>query len=173
MFPQRDDANPRVACDAMCGGLARWLRALGVDASYTPDIADGDLVRHALAESRIVISSDGRLFERRVFSRNELRGLRLPVGLRLLDQVEFVVKSLGLHVRHPRCTVCNGELVPVDRTEVGDVVPALSLIWASAFFRCAACGHVFWEGSHWRRINSVRERFRALAQSTPSDRQTA
>jgi len=145
----------RVACDAMCGGVARWLRVLGVDASYTPGIDDGELVRHALAEQRIVISSDGRLFERRALASGELRGLRLPVGLKLLDQVRCVVRELGIRPGFPRCTLCNGALADVPRAEVGDVVPARSLVWAATFWRCGSCGHVFWQGTHWNRIRSV------------------
>lgn len=142
----------------MCGGLARWLRVLGVDASYTPGIEDANLVAHALAEGRVVISSDGKLFERKLFANGELRGLPLPVGLRLHDQVRFVVRELRLTLGTPRCTLCNGELESVARGDVADVVPARSLIWATVFYRCRACGHVFWEGTHWRRINALRER---------------
>lgn len=147
----------------MCGGLARWLRVLGIDASYTADIEDGVLVEQALAESRVVVSSDGKLFERRVFTAGELRGLHLPVGLRLREQVRFVVLHLHLPVGFPRCTLCNGELRFAERAEVGDEVPARSLVWAQEFYRCRECGHVYWEGTHWRRIRAVREECRSAA----------
>ncbi len=151
----------------MCGGLARWLRVLGVDASYTPGIDDADLVAHALAEDRVVISSDNKLFERKLFSSGQLRGLRLPVGLKLYDQVAFVVRELRLTPGFPRCTLCNGELDKVLRADVADVVPARSLIWATDFYRCRACGHVFWEGTHWRRISALRER---LVRELPAEK---
>jgi uncharacterized protein with PIN domain len=140
----------------MCGGLARWLRLLGVDTTYTRDIRDAELVRHAAAEGRTVVSSDHKLFERRVFTTGELKGVRLPVGLELREQVRFVVDRLKLRPAFPRCTMCNGELYPVQRAEVSDVVPARSLIWAREFYRCEGCGHIFWEGSHWRRIRTER-----------------
>lgn len=147
---------PRVACDAMCGGLARWLRLFGVDATYMPGIKDADLIRHALADGRTVISSDHKIFERRLLASGRLRGIQLPVGLRLREQVRFIAERLALRPGFPRCTVCNGELHPVPRAEVGDVVPARSLIWAREFFRCQRCRHVFWEGTHWRRIGPER-----------------
>jgi uncharacterized protein len=149
-------ADLKLACDAMCGGLARWLRVLGVDTSYTPGIDDGDLVVHALAEGRIVLSSDRRLFERKFFTNGQLRGLQLPVGLKLYDQVRFVARELRLTPAFPRCTLCNGELETVSRADVADVVPARSLIWATEFNRCRACGHVYWQGTHWQRITAVR-----------------
>lgn len=153
-FPPATSA-PRIAADAMCGGLARWLRVLGVDTSYRADIDDAALVRLALAEGRLVISSDRKLFERRVFVRGELAGLLLPTGLKRDDQVRFVARSLHIRPGFPRCALCNGELHAVRRDEVGDVVPARSLIWADRFYRCAACRHVFWEGTHWNRIHRL------------------
>jgi uncharacterized protein with PIN domain len=149
--------NPRVACDAMCGGLARWLRVFGIDASFSPGVADADLVQHAQRERRVVVSADGRLFERRVFTTRVLSGLRLPVGLALPDQVQFTFEHLDLRVGIARCTRCNGELARVLRADVADVVPARSLIWTREFYRCTACGHVYWEGTHWRRVCAVRD----------------
>jgi len=146
----------RLACDAMCGGLARWLRALGHDAAYVPGIEDGDLVQLARDESRIVISSDTRLFHRRVFTDGSVRGLFLPHGLRRLRQVEYVVRRLGLPCLTPRCMRCNGVLDTVDRATVADRVPARSLLWATEFYTCRDCGKVYWNGSHWRKIEAIR-----------------
>lgn len=170
MDAEPPDPPVRIACDAMCGGVARWLRLLGIDATYAPGIDDAALVRHALAEGRVVVSSDGKLFERRTFTSGELRGLRLPVGLRLLEQVRFVFAALHLAPRFPRCSICNGLLEAVGRAEVGDIVPARSLVWAREFYRCQECGHVFWEGTHWRRIRAVRERIASpLGPRRPGD----
>jgi uncharacterized protein with PIN domain len=150
-------AGLRIACDAMCGGLARWLRVFGVDTSYTPGIDDGDLVQHALAEGRLVVSSDGPLFDRRPLATGQIRGLRLPVGLKLLEQVQYTVRELQLTPGAPRCTACNGELEAVTRADVADVVPARSLIWGQDFYRCRACHQVFWEGTHWQKIRRVHD----------------
>jgi len=82
--------------------------------------------------------------------------LLVPVGLKLREQVRFVSDRLALKPGFPRCAACNGELGRVTRAEVADVVPARSLIWVGEFYRCQRCNHVFWEGSHWRRIGPVR-----------------
>lgn len=155
--PGVESANgpERIACDAMCGGLARWLRMLGYDCSYTPGIDDGVLVAHALAERRMIVSADRRLFERRPLTRGMVTGILLPVGLPLREQVRHVRARLATPGGEPRCTRCNGELELVSRSEVADVVPARSLLLASPFYRCRSCRHVYWMGTHWRRIRAA------------------
>jgi len=152
----------RFACDAMCGGLARWLRGLGYDATWTEGIDDAEVVEQARRDGRVLISSDGGIFERRIVADGTVRSLRLPRGLKLLGQVEYVVRALGLTVHPARCMACNGELRRVERAEVGDRVPARSLLWATEFFECRSCGRVVWNGTHWRRIEAVRRRMGEL-----------
>ena len=158
----------RFACDAMCGGLARWLRAIGVDATYRSDVDDAELVEQAEEEGRILISADGRLFERRKITSGQVRALRLPRGLKLMAQLEWVVQAMRLEIGPPRCTACNGELTPARRDEVQHLVPARSLVWADEFYRCRSCGKAFWNGTHWQRMQRVRERLRALRHSDHS-----
>lgn len=160
---------PRLACDAMGGGLARWLRIFGIDTSYTPGIADAALVAHALTERRLVISSDHKLFERREFSRGTLAGLLLPPGLKLDDQVAAAVAALRLEIGPPRCSLCNGVLEIASREDVGDRVPARSLIWMTEFYVCPACDKVFWKGTHWRRIEPLQRRL-TESRNTRSER---
>src|SRR5262249_36519459 len=108
-------------------------------------------------DGRILISSDGRIFARRLLRDGEVRSLFLPRGLRMLAQVRFVVENLGLPVVDPRCMSCGGPLRTVAAEEVGDRVPARSLGWATQFFECNACRRVFWNGTHWRRISAIRK----------------
>ncbi len=147
----------RFACDAMCGGLARWLRAIGYDATFSADIDDADLVEQARQEDRVLVSADGRLFERNAITSGEVRALRLPRGLKRMKQLEWVVRAMRLEVGHPRCTACNGRLVEARRDEVQHIVPARSLVWADRFYRCGSCGKAFWNGTHWQRIRKVRD----------------
>jgi uncharacterized protein with PIN domain len=159
----------RFACDAMCGGLARWLRAIGYDATWSADIDDGELVQEADEQGRFLLSSDGGIFERRMITSGQVPALLLPRGLRLMEQLEYVVQQLKLPVRQPRCMTCSGPLVPTAREEVAAEVPARSLVWARNFYRCGSCAKVFWEGSHWRRISKVREATATLVRSPAGD----
>src|SRR5262245_33952175 len=101
---------PRFACDAMLGGLARWLRAAGYDASWHEGIADPELVRLAHAEGRTVLSSDGDVFEFALVRDGVVPSLFVPRGLAVQDQLAHVLRSFGLPLREPRCMACGGEL---------------------------------------------------------------
>src|SRR2546429_9469912 len=57
--------RPRFLADCNVGRLARWLRALGYDASYHARIDDSELVREAAAESRVLLTRDRDLTKRR------------------------------------------------------------------------------------------------------------
>jgi uncharacterized protein with PIN domain len=52
-----------------------------------------------------------------------------------------------------RCTLCNAELVPVDKSEVADKVPNGSLKRFDEFRVCSGCERVYWEGSHMERAS--------------------
>lgn len=161
--PTNTPKELRLACDAMCGGLARWLRAFGYDTFYQEGIGDRQLVELAMREERLLISSDDRLFERKVITSGQLAALALPRGLPLMKQVEYVARKLRLAPGEARCTLCNGQLRPVQREEVGHLVPARSLVWAKNFYQCTACGQAFWDGTHWQKIRRWRDRLREWA----------
>lgn len=160
---------PPLLCDAMLGGLARWLRALGHRAAFEPFIADADLVRRAAAKGEIILSSDAPLFERRAF-RGPVRGLFVPRHAPIEEQLAFVMRKLALPVLPPRCMACGGALAAVVRAMVADRIPRE--LPAQRFSQCANCARVFWHGTHWARIAKVREAMRAAAlEGSPPDAQ--
>lgn len=48
--------EPAFFCDAMLGGLARWLRAAGYDALFEYGIDDADLIHRCRNDGRILLS---------------------------------------------------------------------------------------------------------------------
>ena len=148
----RDPCNYRFACDAMLGGLARWLRAAGFDASWRPDIDDWPLIRHAIREERILLSSDTGIFRIGIVRDGEVPALRIPNGLSTHEQLALVLGHFGLSARDPRCMACGGELGEVPPEQVRSKVPPRSFAWQHRFWQCAGCGRVYWQGTHWARI---------------------
>jgi uncharacterized protein with PIN domain len=147
-------------CDAMLGGLAKWLRAAGYDTYYAregTDTSDRFLVRMALDEERVLLTSDGGFLERKPVRDKRVSLLVLP-HLPVEDQLRLVAGSFDLERRPSRCMECNGELGVVPPDAVAGQVPPAVIRHHERFFRCQRCGRVFWHGSHWERIHGRLER---------------
>jgi uncharacterized protein len=144
----------RFLCDAMLGGLAKWLRAAGYDTYYArqgTDVSDGTLTSKALEEGRVLLTSDGGFLERKPVRDGSVGFLRVP-PLPLEEQLGFVVDHFDLDRRQSRCMECNGELKVVPPVAVAGRVPRGVIRDQKEFFLCEGCGRVFWHGSHWDRI---------------------
>jgi len=155
--------TPQFICDAMLGGLAKWLRAAGYSAEFDIHIQDGEIVRRCLAEGKIVLTSDSRIMDRYAVAHGLVGSVFIPRKLSPVEQLGHVMKVLGLPLRPSRCMECNGQLVDVSPEDVGDEVPPKVLRWCKRFFRCSGCGKVFWRGTHWRSISKQLRQARALA----------
>jgi uncharacterized protein len=132
--------------DAMLGRLARWLRFLGFDVLYFPDISDSELVRIAREQDRRILTRDTRLVQR--------KGLSHPLLITANDPLEQLVEVLGSVkmksvVPLSRCVKCNSPLVPItDKSEIADTVPEFVLLQHNDFLRCNECGKIYWKGTH-------------------------
>ncbi len=134
----------------MLGRLAKWLRILGYDTAYRPDLDDPQLVRLARAEGRILLTRDRALARR--------RGLRclLIESEHLADQRRQVVAELGLTTdgAFSRCPVCNTPLQRMAKTAAEPRVPAHVFRTHHRFSLCPRCNKVYWPGSHRARMQS-------------------
>lgn len=153
--PNQGSSEPRFACDAMLGGLARWLRAWGYDAAWKRDITDWELIRLAQREGRILLTSDRGIFQIGWVRDGDLPALLVPQGLTRQQQLEYVCQQLRLPRREPRCMRCGGDLLPVPKEEVWERIPPKTRLWLDAFYQCRRCGQLFWEGTHWQQIERV------------------
>ena len=150
----------RFLCDAMLGGLAKWLRAAGYDAYFAregTDVSDRTLTAKALQEGRVLLTSDRGFLERKPVRDGSVGFLLVP-HLPLEDQLGIVVGHFGIVRHESRCMACGGELDVVSREAVADLVPPGVLRDHEGFFLCQDCGRVFWHGSHWHRISARLER---------------
>jgi uncharacterized protein with PIN domain len=150
----------RFLCDAMLGGLAKWLRVAGYDTYYAhegTDVSDRTLTQKALEEGRVLLTSDGGFLERKPVRDGSVGFLMVPY-VPLEDQLRMVAERFALSRRESRCMECNGDLSVVPPDAVEDRVPAGVARHHDEFFLCAGCGRVFWHGSHWDRISGRLER---------------
>jgi uncharacterized protein len=146
------------ACDAMLGGLARWLRAAGYDATSSDDIDDWDLIRLARREGRMLLTCDTGIFKIGIIRDGDVPALLIPHGLKKREQLRWVMDRLQLTPGEPRCMACGGELIEVAKESVKDIAPPRSYAWLERFFKCGRCGKLFWRGTHWEGIGGVLSR---------------
>ncbi len=161
-------APPQFACDAMLGGLARWLRAAGYEASWTVDIDDWELIRLARREGRVLLTCDTGILHIGVIRDGDVPALLIPHGLTKQAQLRFVLDKLNLPAREPRCMACGGALTEVPKEQVRERAPPRSFAWLNRFFECTRCGQLFWEGTHWQRISQILRGAGACSQAAGS-----
>jgi len=154
-------------CDAMLGGLSRWLRAAGYDARFEHGIDDGALVELAERTGATLLSSDRPLFDRTKVRDGHVRALFVPRHRPVLEQAAFVLRALSLPVRDARCMGCGGELVALDAAAASPLVPPRTRASCDEFWRCDRCAHLYWHGTHWSKIEARRDELReAVAQGS-------
>jgi uncharacterized protein with PIN domain len=143
----------RFAADAMLGKLAKWLRVMGIDAVYDPDIADAQLVQCAEREGRVMLTRDRRLIRRR----GSVQRLFIESDY-YQEQVRQVVQAFNLAGRiqlFTRCIRCNAPLRTTAKQVVVGRVPSYVYATQMAFKHCAACDRLYWGGTH--RDNMLRQ----------------
>jgi uncharacterized protein with PIN domain len=92
--------------------------------------------------------------ERRLVSRGVIRALWVPSSLGRAEQLGAVLTDLGYRPGAPRCMACGGRLRLVPKQEVRDRIPPRTARWKDEYFVCGGCGQLFWEGTHWQRIQA-------------------
>lgn len=151
----------RFIADSMLGRLARWLRLLGYDTLYYPEIEDRILLKIAREENRILLTRDTRLIKVRELQQNteesrEKRVERIQTKYFLLiennpfDQLKTVITAFNLKdfsVMN-RCAVCNAALDSITKEEVKNLVPEYVYHASDIFKQCSNCGKLYWKGTH-------------------------
>lgn len=136
--------------DVHLGKLAGYLRMLGFDALYENRADDPELVRIAAGEQRILLTRDGGLLMHSAVTRG--------YWLRQTDSRRQAAEIIGrfdlARAIRPftRCMACNAMLQPADRAAVLQRIPPRIAALHDQFLECAACGRVYWRGTHYRRM---------------------
>ena len=145
----------RFIVDVNVGRLATWLRAMGYDTLFLPDIEDNDLVRIAFKEGRTVVTKDSRLAERRLVTMSKL-SLVLIQHDDLKSQLRQVIRALDLSSNgaFSRCLRCNQALAALVKEEAKSRVPVYVFQTQEEFMECPQCRRVYWRGTHWSNMRS-------------------
>lgn len=145
--------RPRFAIDANVGRLAKWLRGMGYDALYLPDVEDAALLELAQSENRIVLTRDRYILERRLVARGQVRAL-LVKSHDLRQQLREVAEAFGLDSKNEfsLCLRCNTPLEAIAKQAVNGRVPEYVFRTQEHFYECPRCRKLYWRGTHWQNM---------------------
>lgn len=102
------------------------------------------------AEGRILLTRDRCLLMQKRVLRGRLLRSRQSDEQASEILVRYNLKSAAQPFK--RCIRCNGLLEPVDKAEIDAQLQPLTRRYFDEFRRCAACGQVYWQGSHFKRM---------------------
>ena len=146
-------ASISFVADQTVGKLAKWLRILGFDACYEPDLP-------ARAKA-MVTSPDCIWLTRSRYHYQNTPGIKI---LRLtsdnaIQQLSEVVTALNLNQQKikpfSRCIRCNLPTNAIDKAVIFGKVPDYVFETQTTFHQCVRCHHIYWPGSHYKRIQAT------------------
>jgi uncharacterized protein len=155
----------RFLLDGMLGRLARWLRMIGYDAWYYKEYSDAELLQQAKQESLALLTCDVQLYRAAIARNIEcflVEGTDEPEKLANLA-ARFNLR-LDIDTERSRCPVCGSHIKPVEKREIASRIPPATFKIYQSFWSCtnAACAKVYWQGSHWKRIEETLENARII-----------
>ncbi len=151
----------RFIVDHNVGKLAKWLRIMGYDALLFKGRDDGDMIKIALSENRILLTRDTQVMKRRVVTSGKLKAVLLEDDDPRM-QLRKVVDSLNLDYRSKPfsiCLECNSPLVKREKDEVRGLVPPYVFKTQKHYMECPSCHRIYWQGTHWAAMSKELERF--------------
>jgi uncharacterized protein with PIN domain len=139
--------------DSMLGRLARWLRLLGFDTSYSPHIEDDLLIKTAREEDRVLLTRDTRIVKRR-----GVKEFLLLEENDTFEQLKKVIETFDLlpedredpcPICFIRCSLCNSLLEDIPKEDAKPHVPEYVYQTSESFRKCPSCGKFYWRGTHY------------------------
>ncbi len=132
------------------GRLCKWLRILGYDCEYMTEDNLVSLAIKSLREDRVILTRNARLSEKAGFKVAHIKSDLVK------EQLKYVLGELKLKISDEemftRCVLCNVLLEDIEKREAENKVPPFVYETHEDFVRCAKCGRVYWQGTHWGNV---------------------
>lgn len=138
--------------DCMLGKLAKWLKVLGFDATFYNKIEDSVLIDKARKEGRILLTRDTGI----IGKAQNIHTLFIE-SENWQDQVAQVLDEFNLWTKvkpYSRCVECNAPLKPIPKRKARNLVTSFVYKNAKKFAVCPQCGRVYWQGTHYKDMES-------------------
>jgi len=146
----------RFVADGMLGKLTRWLRMLGHDVQYFNLLDDEELIKVAKSEQAILLTNDLRLYQKAAAEGVKAHLVEGKTEYeRLAELARRYEFKLEIDISVSRCPRCNSGIKPVQKEEVIERIPESTSRFYHEFWQCQNCGKIYWQGSHWKRIDQT------------------
>lgn len=149
---------PAFIADCHLGKLAKYLRFMGFDTLYFPQIEDNALIDLANEEGRTILTRDRGLFERKKAE------CFLITSHKTQEQLRELIKSFALkkyRLSCSRCIVCNTPLQSIDKQSILHRLPPKVIVYFSHFEICKQCDRIYWHGDHYKRMKAFLQKLLA------------
>lgn len=142
--------------DQNAGKMVKLLRLLGFDAVFFTGTSDTQMVDIALAESRIILTRDTHIRERRLVTGGKVQSVLISSDDSEI-QVQQVIIELNLQsILKPfsLCLECNYPLQNIPKDKIKERVPPYVWQTRNVFMECCRCRRIYWKGTHWTSMNN-------------------
>ena len=131
----------------MLGKLAKYLRIVGMDASYSSSLSLSQIIAAAAAEQRTVLTRrTGRLLSEKQASSYFIQSNYS------YEQLQNVIGHFNLQPDSScfftRCLLCNELLTAIEKAAVAENVPDYVFSTINDFSQCPCCRKIYWKGTH-------------------------
>jgi len=140
--------EPNFAAEKTLGKLTKWLRILGFDTIYDPDI------KNPAESGRILLTRTKRI--KYEYTTDKLIFIKSDKPFK---QLKEVIKALGIVKEDiktfTRCIRCNTKIRMINKNSIRSVVP--DYVWENqdSFKTCIKCKRIYWQGSHTKRSMEI------------------
>jgi uncharacterized protein with PIN domain len=151
----------RFIVDINVGKLARWLRLMGYDTLLFNEIDDGQMVKMALADNRIILTRDTQFLKRKAITSGRVKALLIEAE-EPEQQLKQVITGFSLDYEYAPfslCLECNAHLIDRVKEELKDIVPPYVYKTQQYFKECPECHRIYWQGTHWVAMNKILGKF--------------
>ncbi len=124
---------------------------MGYDSLFFNGEDDSGMVKLALAESRVILTRDTGMMQRRAVSSGRVRTILIESEEpeRQIQQLMSVFDLKGQSRPFTRCLECNQLLESRSREEMAGRVPPYVYRTQTQYMECPDCHRIYWRGTHW------------------------
>jgi uncharacterized protein with PIN domain len=138
----------RFLCDLMVQKLGRILILSGFDTKIIKTNTEiKKLIEIAKLENRILITRNTKI-EKFDFKNYILLKEQNPY-----NQFKYIIEKLKIKLNKEnfftRCSLCNEELIEIDKNLILDKIPPLTIKNTEKFYICPTCNKIYWKESHF------------------------